>query len=56
MKFKKNQKVEYVGKGFLGFYKQEKTMTVLVVKNHDVIVEYKGRNMLVFTHEIKPLN
>lgn len=55
-KFKKNDQVKYIGKGFLGF---DKNKPIAVFKrydgNHNTYVRFEntGNDILVFTHEIE---
>lgn len=50
---KNGDKVEYIGKGFLGFDKSDTQMSVVKVEKHDVWVLYKGREMLVRDYEVR---
>jgi hypothetical protein len=45
--------VKYVGKGFLGFDKAETKMVVVEVENFDLLVKYKGNEMLVRKTEVE---
>jgi hypothetical protein len=50
---KKDDKVQYIGKGFLGFKPDQTEMTIIEVFAHDYMVDYYGREMLVYKHEVK---
>ena len=57
MKFKKDQKLTYVGRGFIGFDKSDTEMIFDEYEgDHDAFVFYKSNRMLVFKHEITTLN
>jgi hypothetical protein len=48
-----DKKVEYIGKGFLGFDPDKTEMTVIEVLTHDLRVDYYGQEMLVRNYEVK---
>lgn len=52
--FKPGQKIEYIGKGFLGFIKTEPHATFLNYTGlTDAYIMYKGDKVLVRKYEIK---
>lgn len=56
---KAGDKMEYIGKGFLGFDPNDRTMTYMgrhENSQHDIWVEYKGAPLVVMEHEVKPPN
>jgi hypothetical protein len=56
---KNGQKLEYIGKGFVGFHKDYKTMTFVKQEGNEVWVNYHNPtscfNMVVSPHEVKPV-
>jgi hypothetical protein len=53
LKHEVGDKVEYTGKGFIGYCPKDSEMTILEVKMNDFVVDYYGRKILVRNYEVK---
>lgn len=54
VEMKKGDKVRYVDKGFLGFVEEDRDAEFVKYEGkHDAYILYKGKNVLVYLHEIK---
>ncbi len=55
IEFKKNDKVKYIGRGFIGFDVEKPYATFMEYSgSNEAYIKYQNHEVLVYRHEIKP--